>query len=730
MSTIIVSEKSLAGKRIASILSGGKERTKRTASEFFEFEKDSEQYCTIPLRGHIQELDFPKEYRNWFGTDLKKLNMAPILYLSSERGIEKVLKEKAKNAGLAIIATDADREGESIGFEAVRHLKEANPKIRLKRAYFSAITPQDINKAFSSLQEPDRNFADSADTRREIDLLWGAVLTRYLSLASGRTGKAFLSMGRVQGPVLAIIVNREKERRAFKPVKYWELGIECEKDEKKFSAMHKNAKFLDGEEAKRAFEKIKGEKKAVVKHVRKTKKTLKKPLPFNTTQFLRAATGIGVSAGEAMRTAESLYLQGYTSYPRTDNTKYPGSLDIREKLNEFLESKEFAALAGKVLAQKKIEPSFGKETKDHPPIYPVSVPKREKMNERQWKVYELIARRFLATLSENCETENTSAELLVNREPFIARGQTITKIGWKELYPYSTVKETILPKLGEGDTAKVLKAGKEGKETQPPARYSESALIKIMEEKNLGTKSTRHEIINKLFTRKYIFGSKAIEPNAIAFSVIHALQQHCRTVTEPEMTSNLENEMDEIAAGKKTKSNTVGRSREILDSILDDLLSHRNEIGAELKKGLYSDSIMGPCSKCEGGQLRVLFGRTGKRFLGCTNYPKCTNSYPLPQRGKITWKNENCAECGFPIIGVFGKRGKYEMCLNMECKTKENWGKWKGKKEERKAGSSAAGAKDAGSTGTGAKQKEAVKAKQGVGSKKKGSPKKARGKKK
>ena len=671
---LIIAEKNIAGQRIAELLAEGKISSSREAgAQLYTFSKNKEAFELIPLRGHIVELDFPPEYKNWYGTDLKSLAKAEIRYEPSEKQIANLLEKKGREAEKVIIATDADREGESIGAEALRFLKEANPKIKEERAFFSAITPKEISHAFENLQKFDYNLADSADSRREIDLIWGAVLTRFISLMSGRTGKEFLSVGRVQTPTLALVVDREKERRAFKPIPYWELKAILEKDSQKFEALHKQARFLNEEEAKKAFENASKAEFGTVQKIEKSKRRLSKPIPFNTTEFLRAASSIGVSPGEAMNLAEQLYMQGFISYPRTDNTAYPASIDLKEILNALLNT-EFSKLAEKILSKGKLEPSRGKETKDHPPIHPELPAAKSRLSERQWKVYELIVRRFLATLSEDCETENLNAEIELNKEPFIAKGQLIAKLGWKEFYPYSTISEIRLPELKEGDKCKKIKLGNEWKETQPPARYSQAALIKLMEQLGLGTKSTRAEIIQKLYARNYIFGSKAIEPSNISFAVIEALEKNCEKVTKPEMTSELEKEMDLIASGEKKKKEVVEDSRKYLLEILEALLQKKNDIAAELYKGFRQDSLLGKCPKCDGN-LRMLSGRTGKRFVGCSSYPKCTNSYPLPQKGRIKWLDKNCTECSAPMIEVFGNRGKYQMCLNMECKTKESWKK-------------------------------------------------------
>ena len=678
---MIISEKAIAGKNIANILAGKNVPASSIGyAHAFEFTKDNEKYVILPLRGHIVNVEFPKQYSYWVGTDLTKLVDAEIIYEGQEKAIISGLKKVAKDCEEVIVATDADREGESIGVEALRYVKTANPKIKVKRAYFSAITKKDIDHSFSNLVEVDYNFADSADSRREIDLIWGAVLTRFISLVSGKLGKEYLSVGRVQTPTLALIVQREKERLAFEAKKYWEVKALFKKDEKVFEAEHKKGKFWEKKDAEKAMST--GENKGLVKSIKRSKRILKKPTPFNTTDFLRQATSIGFSAGEAMSTAEALYQQGYTSYPRTDNTVYSETLELKVVLKEMAKVQSFKKDADFLLSKKELIPSRGKkETKDHPPIYPVTAASKEKLSEKQWKIYELIARRFFATLSDEAITENLSIDILLGKEPFVARGQRILKLGWKEVYPYSTIKEVFLPPLKEGEMVNLEKLDLLNKETQPPSRYSQSTLLKLMEDLGIGTKSTRHTIIQKLYNRKYILGTKSIEPSKIAFAVIDSLNKNKVAAVDAEMTSLLEKEMDKIAAGKITKERVVGDSRKFLHSILSRMIVNKDKIGSELRGALKSDSIIGKCNVCEG-MLRILNSRNNKRFLGCTNYPKCTNTFPLPQKGKVVTTDKTCEKCNTPIVKIIGTRYKFEMCVDMNCETKKEWkAKYEAKKK-------------------------------------------------
>jgi len=670
---LIISEKAIAGERIASFLADGDVKQQNVAgARTFQFNWGGEEIILVPLRGHISDVEFPKEYSNWMKTDFKELASAKILYSQKEYRIIDGIKAVAPDAEEVIIATDADREGEAIGLEAITYAQETNPKIKVSRVYFSAITKEDIDNAFLGLEKFDYNFAQSANARREIDLIWGAVLTRYISITSGQMGKSFLSVGRVQTPTLALIVNREKERNAFEKKKYWEIIAQCKKD-KSFIALHKEEKFWEKKKAQKVIGK---EIKAlIVKKIDKRTKILKKPVPFNTTEFLRSATAINVSAGVAMSLAESLYQKGFVSYPRTDNQAYPKTIDLKAILNKLMSVEELMGDTKKVLDQEKIVPSKGKETKDHPPIYPVTPVKKSALSADEWKIYELICRRFLATLYIDAKTENVGVLMEGKEEGFMSRGQIIIEAGWKLVYPYSKISEVFLPKLEVDDKVLVEKISMVEKETQPPGRYSQGSLIKLMEQNNLGTKSTRPAIIQKLYFRQYIHGNKSIEASTVAIAVIDSLGKHCETVTKPEMTAYLEKEMDEIAAGNKNLEGVVKESVEKLHEIIDTLCEHKAEMALDIRKSIHSDNIMGNCGKCEKGNLITRKGKSGKRFVGCSEYPNCSNSYPLPQKGSIVATTDLCPECKAPVMKVKNKGREYKMCLDMNCKTKDEWRK-------------------------------------------------------
>ena len=226
---------------------------------------------------------------------------------------------------------------------------------------YSAITKEEIQKAFRNSGKVDFDLASSGEARQIIDLVWGAALTRYISLTSGRLGKEFLSVGRVQSPTLALIVDREREIQAFVPEPYWEIYADLEKE---LRVQHASGRIWEKAEVDGIMARLGPE--GIVKSIEKKPRIDKPPAPFDTTSFISAASGIGFSAANAMRIAEWLYINGFISYPRTDNTVYPPSLDLKA-LTALFTKGAFAAEAKRLL-QGKMVPTRGKRsTTDHPP---------------------------------------------------------------------------------------------------------------------------------------------------------------------------------------------------------------------------------------------------------------------------------------------------------------------------------------------------------------------------
>ncbi|DAC72624.1 MAG TPA: DNA topoisomerase I, partial [Thermoplasmata archaeon] len=251
---------------------------------------------------------------------------------------------------------------------------------------------------------------------------------------------------------------------------------------------------------------------------------------------------------------------------------------------------------------------------------------------------------------------------------FITSGYRLIEPHWKQLYPYFKDKKKTIPELIEGEKLEIVKVTVNEETTKPPQRYTQGALIAKMEQLTLGTKSTRHEIISKLYGRKYVTGGTPI-PTSTAIAVVEALI-NC-DVVKPKMTAELEADMNDIAEGKKTVEETVKESRLMLTKVMDELEPEKEKIKENITNAVRAQNTIGPCPKC-GKALVVRVSKNAKRFVGCTGYPDCTNTYSLPQQGGLTMTTKLCDACNTPIVQVKMKeRRSWELCLNSDCPKKK-----------------------------------------------------------
>lgn len=671
---LIVSEKEIAAKRIAEILAvSGVDHEKVYGIPVHQFKFNGEEYKIIGLKGHILKVDYPREYANWFKVDPIELINARIEKIPIQKKIIQALEKVSSDADEIIIATDYDREGELIGYDAMQLVKEKNALAASRRAKFSAITLKDINQAFSKLDKIDLNLAFAGRARQDIDLIWGATLTRFISLATYQIKDKFLSVGRVQTPTLALIVDRELEIKAFVPTPYWVVSVRLKTESgEEFEAVHKKKRFLRQEDAQAVYDKISG--RGTVLGVKENISDIKPPTPLNTTALIMSGSSIGFSASRTVSIAESLYMNGYISYPRTDNTVYPSSIGLKEIVKMLGGSAEYNRMSGAVLAQEKITASRGrKRTTDHPPIYPTSIAEKANLRSDEWKLYDLIVRRFICTLLPAARVKNITAAIDINEELFTASGSIIIKDSWIKFYPYYKRKDIIIPQLEGKQVLFVTGKDLAGKETKPPARYTHGKLVEKMEELGLGTKATRHNIIQNLIFRGYA-GGNPLQPSEKAIAVVKMLKKHAGKISSPDMTSELEMYMDGIVNGDETKEDVVDRSRKMLGEVMTTLQNEKTEISQEIKKGIREDLIVGKCTSenCDGELIVRIARKTKKRFIGCNAYPQCRTTFPLPQKGLLVTTREICKHCGYPVVKIIKKgRKPWNLCINQDCPGKD-----------------------------------------------------------
>ncbi|HEV2165394.1 MAG TPA: DNA topoisomerase I [Thermoplasmata archaeon] len=669
MRTLVIAEKFNTALRIAIVLSDGRMQRLRTGgTNVFRFERPDGQYAVVGLRGHIVELDYPSEFADWNLESLDKLLETEPLKRITETGIVGTLQEIVREFDRVIIATDFDREGELIGSEALELLQKVHPNVKVERARYSALTREEIEQSFAKLGPLDHALAEAAEARQEIDLVWGALLTRYLSIVSGQRGKSFLSAGRVQTPTLALLVERDQEIKEFVPQPFYLIEAEATDGQQGFSLAHQHGRFDDKAEAARVFAKVDGAREGRVEAFLEEPTRRRPPVPFSTTLFVSEATRQGLGAAYAMRIAEDLYTQGLISYPRTDNTVYPRGLGLRALVERFKES-PFREAAEFVLAQETFRATRGRsETTDHPPIYPTGVTDPKKLKPDHARVYELVVRRFLATVAPDSTGLARTTTVDIRGEKFDGKGQILVDPGWYRVYPYATPEQAPMPVLTVGQNVEVRSVTLREDQTRPPKRFTQGTLIQEMERLGLGTKSTRHDVLQKLFDRHYV-QQRSLEPTVTGIAVTEALKAHAPLITRPEMTHRLEEEMELVAESKKEKAQVLEDSREMLREAHELLKRNSEGVRATLTGALDKQHFVGPCALC-GAALHLARSPRGARWVQCVNNPgQCTATYNLPSAGFIEPAPEFlCATCKVPRVRITFRGQRPDLyCINPEC---------------------------------------------------------------
>ncbi len=676
---LIVTEKDNAARRIAEILSNETASAdQRNGVNVYTWNNTR---C-VGLSGHVVGVDFPTEYSDWRDVQPVELVQADVVKTTTQENIVRTLQHLAEEATEVVIATDYDREGELIGKEAYELITDVT-EVPIQRVRFSSITENEVKNAFANPDSLDFDLAAAGEARQTIDLLWGAALTRFLSLSAKQLGDDFISVGRVQSPTLKLIVDREREIQAFDPDDYWELYADLGKDTRagqsattggdadtadltQFEAQYfylddgtEQERIWDESTASETYEQLAAAREAIVESVNRRRRTDDPPEPFNTTQYIRAAGSIGLSAQAAMSVAEELYTAGYITYPRTDNTVYPDDVDPAALLEDFVGHHPFSDDAEALLAAGPNDPTAGdEETTDHPPIHPTGeIPGKQDLSDTEWRVYELVVRRFFATVADPAEWEHLKVVVDANGCLLKANGKRLLEAGYHEVYPYFSTTENYVPAVDEDEVLEIEDTRFEEKQTQPPRRRGQSRLIETMADLGLGTKATRHNTLQKLYDRGYI-ESDPPRPTKLAMAVVDAAEAFADRIVDEEMTAQLEADMRAIAEGNKEFDEVTAESRGMLERIFDDLHESREEIADHLQESLKADKTLGPCPEC-GADLLVRQSRRGSYFVGCDGFPECRYTLPLPGHGEPTVLDDRCEDHDLRHVKILDGRNTY-----------------------------------------------------------------------
>lgn len=696
--TLIIAEKPDAARRIAKAIGDKKPKVvKKREIAYYEFTVNKRKHVCVPAVGHLFVLTPSKNHspKGWT-YPVFNLEWIPTYTKKGTAWTEKYFKniqELAKNASEFIDAADVDTEGEVLLYNILRFICGVRDAKRMK---FSTLTKDELVESYQKMGK-HLMFAmlESGLTRHTLDALFGFNLTRALTLAlknQAKRGFAILSTGRVQGPTLSILLNKELKIRKFKPKPFWQLELHVKADSVKVVASYEKARIWKKAAAEKVLKGCKG-KNAVVKDIKKRKYRKKPPVPFNTTDLLSESYAqFKFSPRQAMAVAESLYQAGIISYPRSSSQKLPPTINYERILKALATLKPYAGLANELLQKAKLVPNEGKRTDPaHPAVYPTfEVADLKKLTSQQKRLYDLIVRRFMAVFADEALRESMKVVLDVNGNKFFAVGKRTIEEGWTKFYkPYLAYEEQLLPELKVGQVLKVLKLNVLTKETQPPGRYSQGSILKEMEKRGLGTRATRAEILQTLYDRRYVLG-KSIQVTKLGETVTKVLKEICPRVLSEELTRKFEEEMEQVYNGKKKRAEVAEEAKKFLTDVLKDFKKNEKEIGKKLLKGLIEARrearTLGECPNCKTGELRIIYSRkTKKRFVGCSSYPKCKTGFPLPQFGVIVPLHRVCGKCSLPMIQVNRKGARpFRMCINHKCESKKDWGKKKTKGKKSK----------------------------------------------
>ncbi|EAK0432922.1 type I DNA topoisomerase [Campylobacter lari] len=623
-------------------------------------------YEVIASKGHIRDL--PKSS---FGIKIEDENFKPEYRISSDHStLVKELKEKAKNAKQIYLATDEDREGEAIAYHIAKAInKDENS---LPRIVFHEITKSAIENALNNPRHLDINSVNAQQARRLLDRIVGYKLSPLLNQKIQKG----LSAGRVQSAALKIIVDREREIKAFTPLKYFSIDVIFKKDLEAELVEFQGQKIekltiTNEDRAKLIFEACKNAK-FKINNIESKDRKITPPPPFMTSTLQQSASNrLGFNPKKTMMIAQKLYegvkthegIMGVITYMRTDSLNIAKeALEQVRKLIKDEFGKEYLPAKANIYTTK----AKGAQ-EAHEAIRPTNLsftPKlaNEFLDKDEAKLYTLIYNRFIASQMQAAISQSQNVFVSSNDAIFKISGRKILFDGYYKAYG-DMDKDKILPLLNLNDELNIQDIQLNSHFTEPPSRYSEAGLVKKLENLGIGRPSTYAPTISLLSARDYVrIDKKQLIPNEIAFNVIEVLEQNFSDIVDSDFTFKMEDKLDIIAEGKMDW-------QEVLREFYFPFMRKIDEGKKNIKSQKTITKIDETCPDC-GGELAIRKGRYGE-FIACLNFPKCKYSRNLKQETQNEEKSEKkldtigvkCPSCQEgEIVERFSKRGKFYGC--------------------------------------------------------------------
>jgi DNA topoisomerase I len=736
MATMIIAEKKKAAQSIAEAL--GKTTLIPMNKSLKVFYVQSKDVYVIPLRGHIMQYANTEEYAKWTSHDPREIitNPAAIEKKPSNYagGFISALKKIGRKCTQCIIGTDADAEGCNIGMiDAFPFVKAVNPSINVMQLWLNDLQTNSIKKGYNNLIAPKWSWANSAEARAKIDAIIGFSATREISLSLKpiltHINVQFTSIGRVQTSLLYLLYLREQIIRNFIASTFWAISASCKIHQLNFNAHHTKNNFTNVAIATKIFAKIKDVKEGELSSLKVKLQKILPPTPLNTSKALVLLTKhLKITSSQALKTMESLYLNKIISYPRTDSDIYSKTYPHSDNIKKFSNHSQFGNYSNKLIQNQQFKPRNGKvNAGDHSPITPlVSLEQSSTRfeNSLQRNVYDLITRSYLATFGQSAEDIKAQLIIMIKGEPFISDLIFQKKKGFLDIAPFLSKKyhpskllgsigklcnynimnelfsrsEFILDKI-EKKKIFVNKTDIEEKLTQPPPRYNDATLLKLMDQKKLGTKSTRPNIIQILIDRNYVERKKRFFfVKELGFILIDTLKEIWLPFLKPEFTAYVEKKLEDIREEKlrldsvvseitnkflelfdkfrqnKTKilslMTTIKQTGNVIRGRDNKILSKNNKgtkNSKNSKNSPYSSkeiTIDSLCPKCKTEKMNIVKTKTSQ-FIACANRD-CKTYLSLPKKGSIYPLKSKCSICSFNIVKIDrrsnGKKFSYYIC--------------------------------------------------------------------
>ena len=616
------------------------------------------EYLVYPTKGHIRDLPAKS-----FAIDIDHDYEPTYDIIPEKKPLVEDLKKRAKQADAIYLATDPDREGEAIAWHLATILDL--DKDALVRTAFNEISKKAVNESISHPKAINYNLVNAQQGRRVLDRIMGYKLSPLLSQKIH--GK--LSAGRVQSVTLKLVVDREKAIQSFIPTEYWNITAELKKGNEKFKAdliQYQDKKIEIGN--KETVDKILSVIENAEYRVSSVKRQVtysKPPAPYITSSLQQdALSKLKMSLSAYTKCAQSLYEgvniagEGKTAlvtYIRTDSTRV--SLDA-----QFMAKDYILQNYGEQYAPKKFNEYSAKENAQdaHEAIRPINLkytPEylKGKIDEQYLKLYTLVFKRFVASQMSFAQYDSLTVDILANEYKFRASGKALIFDGYTKVYKVQDDDKNgiNIPDLVENDIVDKSKIITEQKFTRPPARFTESTLIKEMEVQGIGRPATYAATVMTLFNRDYIrTEKKALVPTELGIQVTEYLEEYFKNVMDIKFTAEMEKQLDNVELGEE-------KWQEVVDKFYKDF-SHQLEIashqaGVAVNKPAPEPSDI-KCDKC-GAMMVYREGKFG-RFLACSNYPQCKNTKRLNQGKELITDTGTCPKCSGKVIAKYSRNGK------------------------------------------------------------------------